>query len=326
MSRRFVIFAAIIVAEPLLAKLGEEPDYGVAGAPWFTGPLLAPSSNVIPVGHFGIEPYVFAIANTGSYGNHWQTTSSPTLWNIAQQTLFGVGITQWMSFQLTTTAYWNYCEGAAHFENGDWYAQFDMQLFRPREKTSFLPTIKFTLRETIPLGRYRNLQFRNLKTDIGGAGSWISTAALVFGKLSQIRGVHFFSLRMVLSLNVPTPVNVKGLNVYGGGYGTHGTVYPGIFGVADFAFEYCLSRNWVLAMDVVGQWNAKSRFSGKAGTLPTSGAAHVGSLASVEYSLAPAIEYNWDEHIGLIAGSWFSVAGKNTAKFTSGVIALSYYH
>jgi hypothetical protein len=50
-----------------------------------------------------------------------------------------------------------------------------------------------------------------------------------------------------------------------------------------------------------------------------------GGPSSSQYSLAPAIEYNWSQNIGLIGGVWFTVAGQNISQFNSIVIALNYY-
>ncbi len=322
-----ILFFLLLIFGVLHAKLGEEPDYGQAGSPWFTGPLLCPSSNVIRQGHFGVEPYLFAFASTGIYDNGWKAQETSTLWNINNQTLFGIGIFEWMSCQFTTSVFWNYSQGVAHWENGDWYAQCDFQLLQPNQLSwQWLPSIKFTLRETIPLGRYRNLNPANFRTDVSGAGSWVTTAALIFGKLIHIKKDHYLSLRSFFSFNIPAPVQVKGFNAYGGGYKTRGRVFPGVFGVADLAFEYCISKRWVLAMDLVGEWSAKNRFSGNRGVGIDGRPASIGSKASVEYSLAPALEYNWNEHLGIIAGPWFTVAGKNTIQFFSGVVALSYYN
>ncbi len=50
------------------------------------------------------------------------------------------------------------------------------------------------------------------------------------------------------------------------------------------------------------------------------------SPTSAQFSIAPAIEYNWNANIGIIFGSWFTLAGKNSTQFTSGVFAFNYYN
>ena len=38
--------------------------------------------------------------------------------------------------------------------------------------------------------------------------------------------------------------------------------------------------------------------------------------------MAPAVEYLYNEHVGLIAGPWFSVRGRNTSDFFGMVAAI----
>ncbi|MGB7496511.1 MAG: hypothetical protein WBR26_03835 [Candidatus Acidiferrum sp.] len=44
---------------------------------------------------------------------------------------------------------------------------------------------------------------------------------------------------------------------------------------------------------------------------------------SAQTLLAPAIEYNFSAHVGIIAGAEFSVAGRNTSSYIAPQIALS---
>src|SRR3984957_18538088 len=60
--------------------------------PWLTGPLLAPSGHVIPLGHYNIEPYLFANVNTGVYNAHWKSHSTDNFYNINTQVPVQIGI------------------------------------------------------------------------------------------------------------------------------------------------------------------------------------------------------------------------------------------
>ena len=64
----------------------------------------------------------------------------------------------------------------------------------------------------------------------------------------------------------PTPspprVSVQDASVYGTPAGFHGHAYPGDGVTVDAAAEYSVTRNWVLAMDVVYQYNANTRVRG----------------------------------------------------------------
>ncbi len=71
-------------------------------------------------------------------------------------------------------------------------------------------------------------------------------------------------------------------------------------------------------MDFYYQHNNKNRFSGT----PSATAIRP---SSESFSLAPALEYNWSANIGLIGGVWFTVGGRNTSRFVSGVLAFNVY-
>ena len=42
-------------------------------------------------------------------------------------------------------------------------------------------------------------------------------------------------------------------------------------------------------------------------------------------TIAPAVEYNFNEHVGVIAGPWFSLRGRNVSEFFGVVAALFLY-
>jgi hypothetical protein len=294
--------------------------------PWFTGPLLAPSAQVITVGHYDIQPYLYAYATTGKYNNDWDTRDLSTQWTLEEQTLFQVGLTEWMDFQFIPSGYWAYRSGQTNWGLTDWAFQLDFQLHTDElPHKSWLPSIRFTLRETIPVGKYRNLRASKQGTDIGGLGSWATAAQISFQKIYYLGGIRFVNFRWAFSFTVPAPVHVKGLNAYGGGAGTNGTVYPPLNYQLNFAFEYSLTRHWALAFDFFSFWNSGSRFKGNPGVLESGQTATNTLYAACQYSLAPALEYNWNEDLGVIFGSWFTIAGKNTPQFSSAVFSLNYY-
>lgn len=311
----------------LFSAQGDVPVEPFGEGPWLTGPLLAPSGEVIQGGHFNIEPYIYAIATNGLYNNNWHGKSIPTLWSISPEVIVQIGINDWMDFQFTPSFFWNYRQGAAHWELGTLSAQFDFQLHHDSyPHKTWIPSIRFTIQETAPLGKYRNLNPKALRTDIGSNGSWTTSFQLNVSRLIHIRGIHFLNTRLATTFSYAAPVHVKGFNAYGGGYGTNGTVYPPLNLNMDLGLEYTLTQNWALALDVVGSWSSSSRFSGNPGTLPGNLPAPIIQSAAIQYSTAPAIEYNWSENIGIIFGPWLTFAGKNSTKFYSIVAAFNYYN
>ncbi|HEX2583220.1 MAG TPA: transporter, partial [Chlamydiales bacterium] len=113
-------------------------------------------------------------------------------------------------------------------------------------------------------------------------------------------------------------VYVRGANAYGGDSSTNGLVRPGNAVQLIVSFEYTLTQNWALALDTYYQHLNRSTFSGN------SDGKKVGAPSSEQFSLAPAIEYNFSKKLGIIGGVWFSVASRNTPQFISGVLNLTY--
>jgi hypothetical protein len=292
--------------------------------PWLTGPLIAPSSHIVPLGYVNAEPYIYAIANTGVYGSNWSSKKTPNNWAISSQTPIQIGLTSFMNFQFVPTVFWNYTEHEASWAFGDLPLFLDIQLYRAPEG-GWAPNTKLSLRETAPTGKYRNLNPKKLGTDAGGAGTWDSGLGVVLGNIYNISGVHYFNYRLALIYMLPAPVHLEGFNNYGGGYGTDGRFYPSQSFQVDFGLEITLAQTWAFAMDVIGNWSGKTRFTGNVGTDAEGHPALIGSDAGLQFSLAPAIEYNWSSACGIIFGSWFSVAGRNSPVFSSGVFALNAY-
>lgn len=319
MKKRIFVFLAATFSL-FAVQIPQEPSHPTIRTPWFTGPLLAPSPVTVPKGHINYEPYLYATANIGRYQNNWHRKDRKTLWNIYTQQLLQVGINSWADFQITPTCYYNYTQGAGSWEMGDLPLGFDFQLYANNPSLEkWRIVLGFTLKETIPIGKYQNLNPKKLGTDNGGEGSWQTTLILNWGNLFYLGKDRFITWRNSLQYTIPSSVHVKNLNVYGGAAGTKGTVYPAQVVTFDTAIELTLTQNWVFAMDVVGTWTDKTDFKGKTtapNTLPP----------SWQFSLAPAIEYNWSASIGIIIGSWFTIAGKNSTQFASGIAAFNYYH
>ncbi|PIS02865.1 MAG: hypothetical protein COT85_02195 [Chlamydiae bacterium CG10_big_fil_rev_8_21_14_0_10_42_34] len=287
--------------------------------PWLTGPLFAPSGTTIPAGHYNIEPYVFALANTANYDSNWGTKDMQTFWGNYTQTSIQVGLNKWLDCQINPTIYYNVTKGAAQWAIGDMPVGFDIQLYRSGVKlTDWIHSVKLILLETIPIGNYQKLNPNKLKTDVGGAGSWQTAIGLAWGNLWYIGNKHFYTARFTCQYTLPSPVSVKGVNAYGGGAQTKGTVYPAQKFQVDIGMEFTLTQNWVLAMDLIGAWFGETRFKGETFVSNT-------APPGAQFSIAPAIEYNWNENVGIVFGPWFTISGRNALQFRSGVIAFNYY-
>jgi hypothetical protein len=291
--------------------------------PWFTGPIIAPSGHVIPLGHINIEPYFFANVNRGAYNSHWAPKSEPNFYNLSTQVPIQVGIFNRWDFSFTPEFAWNHTEGASQWVLNDIPWQFDYQVVYDNDITWY-PAIKLSFKANLPIGRYQKLDPNKKDTDDGGSGSWEPGLGLTLSRLFYLSGRHYLAARWAVAYTVPNSVHVKGFNAYGGGHHTYGTVYPGATLFADIGLEYSLTQNWALALDVLYIHSNHTRFSGRKGK--TDGVTNsIGGPSSESFSLAPAFEYNWSSTCGLIAGIWFSVAGRNASEFVNGVVAINIY-
>jgi hypothetical protein len=295
-----------------------------ASAPLFTGPLLAPSVHTIPQGHYDIEPYLFFFAITGAYNQNWNSQSNPNYYNLNLLLPAWVGLTPWLDCTLQLQGFYQFTQGERSVQFGDIPFGFNIQLLNEQPGT-WWPAIKLGLKANIPTGKYDHLNPNKLGTDIGGSGSWQPSATLSVGRLFQVAATHFLSPRLGFSYTVPNPVGVKDLSIYGGTKGTNGTGYQGNFYYVDLGLEYNVARHWALACDFYYQHNNKSRFSGNPGYNADGSPASVGAPSAEQFSLAPALEYNWSPYIGIIGGVWFSIGGRNTARFATGTVAFNVY-
>lgn len=291
--------------------------------PWLTGSLLSPAGDVIPNGHYNYEPYLYVGTNFGTYNSHWGTKRANNLHTVISQTIFEAGLPANFDFQIYPQFSWNHTHGASSWDINDIPWGFDYQLLSS-EGSQWWPKIKLSFFANLPVGKYQKLNPGKQRTDVGGSGSWFPNIGIVFGRLFWFGGNHFLNVRASADYTFPTSVHVKGYNTYGGGRHTRGRVFPGQFVTSIFAFEYTWTQRWAFAMDTVYTHYNKTRFKGHRGK--TKGIPNqVGGPSSEVLSFAPAFEYNWSVNVGLIAGCWFTAAGRNTIRFANGVIAINIY-
>jgi len=302
--------------EPVLFEEHPEPKY----IPWLTGPLLVPTGYVTPRGHFNLEPFLFVTSFFGDYDGHWHPVSrKDPLLSVNPQLFVQVGLTEWMDLESTPQMFYNHIDGASSTHFGDFPLGVDFQLVQENDDKG-IPSVKFQLEESFPTGKYQHLNPRKKGTDGVGAGAFITSPTLVITRILHIKKHHFLVVHLSGTYNIPSPTHVKGLTVYGGGKGTHGKVYLGQSINAFFSLEYTFNQRWVFSIDSEYTHANKTRFSGHSNGNP------VGLPSSEQCVLAPALEYNMSPTMGLIAGSWFTVAGRNTPQLAGGVIAFNYFH
>ena len=294
------------------------------GLPWFTGPLLTPSGHVVPIGHYNIEPYFFYNRHYGDYTHHGKkrTVDITNQFQLVLPIQFGIApfIEVDVIPQLTS----NNSVNGSYTNIGDTSVNLRFQV--ANHQKGFVPSGNVFINQSFPTGHYR--KFDPAKSDLQSTGSGAFTTTIGYGatRTYYLGGVHYLAWRTNLAYSISSKVSVEGFNSYGGGYGTNGYVYPGNSFTWLFGAEYSMNTNWVLSCDVQYTNSDRNKFRGTAGTSKSGGVAVSSAPSSDFWALAPALEYNWNEHIGLIAGSWFTVAGRNAPAFTSFVAALNIYY
>jgi len=322
----FPILSCFALGEdPFPSQINEisPPEMEEFPAPWFTGPLLTPAGHVVPVGYINVEPYTFVNIINGRYDENWDSFSIPHFYNVNFQFPIFLGVTHWMDVLFVPQASWNGTQGVSSLQFNDFIAEIDIQILEDT-KNNTLPGLKLYVQETFPTGHYQRRSPEKLGTDVGGSGTFKTTVGFVITRLFHIYDLHYLSLRFNGFYSIPTHVDVRGINAYGGAFDTKGTVKPGQTTGGLFGMEYSFSQNWAFACDLFGIYSQKTKFSGNPGTsdgVP----ATVGGPASFQFSLAPAIEYNFSSSFGVIGGAWFSFAGKNASRFISAVFAINYF-
>lgn len=292
--------------------------------PFYSGPLLAPSAYTVPKGKINVQPYFFWQRNWGIYDRTWHRVRTRSSLQFKFLSVFQLGVTDFLDLNSTIQAVLNRKEDQHHFGYGDTSFLVGLQLL-DGIRGKAMPACKLLAGVIFPTGKYDGLLEQRLGIDATGAGSYGTTFSLNFQKnfnylikdTSDPKASHPFRIRWNFGYTISSNTHVKGISAYGGDKNTRGTVHVGNNLSSIFAWEYSFNRFWVFATDWQYTFSSKSTFSGKT-TEP------VGTPESQNWSVAPAIEFNLNSNFAALAGAWFSLGGKNSLGFVSGVFSFTY--
>jgi hypothetical protein len=324
----FKVFFSLLIACVCFSEVGwggdSEDRWSQPAGPWFTGTLLSTRGRTLDRGHVVVEPYFFFTRYGGLYNDNWRLQSATVSHTIIQQTYFIYGVTNRIDVEIAPQWLQNSAEGESISGFGDFPIQLGFQVLRSRAD-SWLPDVRIWGQEIFPSGQYNDL--RPSIRGLGGTGGGSFATTLGIGVQKAIRLGHHqvFRYRVNATYSFFSPVTVRGFNTYGGGFGTDGHVDPGSVTTLTVAGEYSLTRHLVLALDIGFQTINATRFSGTTGVGVNGDPAMVGRGYGNLLTIAPAVEYNFNEHVGVIAGPWFSLRGRNVSEFFGVVAALFLY-
>ena len=271
---------------------------------------------------FVLQPYLFIKNNYASFSSSRKSIKQPNVWSVNPSLLFQMGLLSSLDFTLNAQGVYSK-RGAIHASGlGDSEIALGFQLIRESQQK---PGLRLALTESFPTGRYQKLNPKKMGIDATGSGAYTTTCSLNLSKVFWWMANHPFSWRLSLNYAFPTmPLEVKDWNAYGGGHGTKGKVRPGNSATLETSIELSFTQKWVFALDLAYNYQDKTTFHGKKGWIKPNQVASVGMPSSDNLSFAPAIEYNHSDHLGMLAGVWFSALGRNSGNFATGVLTLYY--
>jgi hypothetical protein len=331
-SNSLLLLAAVLLLNVEAANADPTPEnQGPADAPvesshrresrddaWWTGPLLAASPGTLTPGHFLVEPYVFDAIAQGHYDNNGTRRPVPHANSFGSQSYILYGLTDKVGVGLIPRFGFNdpsVGHDSSGVEVGDLTLQAQYGLTR-FEEGSWIPTTAFVIQETLPTGKYDRLGDR--PADGQGAGAYSTTLALYSQYFFWMPNGRILRTRLDVSYSISGSASVHDVSVYGTDDGFQGRARPGNVALVNAAWEYSLTRKWVLALDVLYERDSSTHVSGFAPTPVelNSGPGHT-------WSLAPAIEYNFNSRVGVIAGAKLTTSGRNAAAVVIPVAAVN---
>jgi hypothetical protein len=292
---------------------------------WWTGPLLAPNAATAPHGHLLIEPYFFDEITDSSFDSHGNRHALDGGHQLGSLTYIIYSLTDRLALGLLPRL--GYIEPAGALNSstpalGDTTLQLQYGLTR-YSQGSWVPATSVVLAETFPTGRYDRL---SRASDGLGQGAYTTALSLYAQDYLWLPNGRILRVRLDLTYAWSASVGLEDASVYGTGAGFRGRAYPGSSFTAIASGEYSLTRNWVLATDLVYEHNDSTRVAGIEPTTP-GGSAFESLLtetgASESQGLAPAIEYNFTSTVGVIAGVRILESGRNTTGSLTPVAAVN---
>ena len=290
---------------------------------WWTGPIIAAGAGTLPQGHFLIEPYLYDAIAYGRYDQEGDRHGIPDAHSYGSLTYLLYGLADRFTVGLIPTFGFNKSPGSesSGVQLGDLtlQAQYRLSQFTPG---GFMPTTSLVLQYSLPTGKFDDLGDR--PADGLGSGAHATTVALYSQYYFWTPNGRILRTRLNFSHTFADDTAVRDVSVYGTPEGFHGRARPGKSYSITSAWEYSATRNWVLALDVLYQRDDSTSVRGFIGdpSSPRNGFRQ-DSGSSRRFGIAPALEFNWNEHIGVIAGVRWFLDGRNTAASITPVAAIN---
>lgn len=279
--------------------------------------MLANSAGTLPPGHFLIEPYFYDIhtAHADNYGSR-----SYVLYGLIDK--LTIGFIPIESFNTAESI-----PSSSGIGLGDLtlIAQYRVHKFHEKSR---LPAMAIQVQQSFPTARYDRLSDR--PTNGFGSGVYSTLVGFNTQKLFWMPNGRILRMRLNVSDTYSQGATLTDVSVYGTQQGFRGSVKPANSESADAAWEYSLTRRWVLALDLTYGHGSNTRVSGvnvdatSAMGGPTSVLLNSGTNDS--FAIAPAIEYNVRSYLGFLLGTRLIPSSHGTTPSVTPALAINFVH
>jgi Putative MetA-pathway of phenol degradation len=318
----------MLVCMLLMCRGVAGPAEQVQDDAWWTGPMHAASGATLPQGHVLVEPYLYDVMTDARFDVSGRRQSTTGEHDIGSLSYMLYGLTDRVTVGMIPRFGFKEPAGAPNSSSvgvGDLTLQagFGVTRYEDGHRT---PAISVVLAETLPTGRYQRLA---RESDGFGAGAYTTGLSVNSQDYLWMPNGRILRVRLDLTYSVSSSASLHDVSVYGTPAGFSGRASPGDALTADAAGEYSITRNWVVALDLVYEHRANTRVRG---TLPPSpGAAErpawqTDSGSAYSLTVAPAIEYNWTSRLGVLGGVSIIAAGRNASASVTPALAVNMVH
>lgn len=285
---------------------------------WWTGPILAPSAATLPQGHFLIEPYLYDSISYARYDADGERHDTADSHFLGSQTYILYGLVDRVSIGLIPR--FGFRDAAAGRDSsGIRVGDVSLQAqYRLTQFNGVVPTTSIVMQATLPTGKHDRLGTHT--GDAMGGGAYSMMVGLYSQHLFWMPNGRILRTRLNATHTFVDNAELRDVSVYGTAEGFRGRAKPGDSFLAIAAAEYSVTRNWVLAMDVQYQRDARTHVIGNAASQSV---IRFSAPARRAISVAPAVEYNFNSRIGVIAGAIWTFAGRNTDAAIIPVVAVN---
>jgi hypothetical protein len=317
-------FCTLLLAASRVAGAGETaPQRQSLGDAWWTGPMLANNASTLPRGHYLIEPYFYDVRTRAAFDRDGNRRKADRSHGYGSLTYLTYGVTDTFSLSLIPTfGYNDPADGLSSSGVGmgdvSVQAQYRLTQFRPG---SAMPTIAVAVQQTFPTGKYDKLGERS--SDGFGSGANTTMLGIYSQTYFWMPNGRILRMRLNVTKALSDRVGLTDASVYGTADGFRGSARPGAAFVANAAWEYSITRNWVLALDAVYRHTHNTRVRGRNVFDAAAGETVSDSGSSRSFALAPAVEYNINASIGVLFGVRTIVSGRNTSAHVTPAIAVN---